>query len=308
LPTTLLQKIFKGKTLEHFQMEVPAQEHRLGEIRDFITGIAQRAGFSNHEINNLKLALDEACSNVVRHAYRGMEPGTIRLEVDWRPGELDISILDQGKSFDWKGSKTPDLNRYVEIGKKGGLGIWFIRKLMDETDYRTVDGTNTLRLVKRTRHTPAKPEITAPAVPAVSVPLEAPAPGGVALPESAVPHAALPVRRLSVKFKFLLPVSAVAAILVLGIFAYMFRNQDRGMRAEIMANAEEGVKRLANDSVDYLFKQDDLHLAGLVKTAVKVDSKLGYAFVLDNQDMIWAHSQTDKMFRHFTLPPGVRGA
>ena len=155
---TLLNKFFKGKTLEHFQLEVPAQEQSLGEIRDFITGIAQRAGFSYHEINNLKLALDEACSNVVRHAYKGMEPGTIRLEVDWRAGELDISVLDHGRSFDWKGSKTPDLNRYVEIGKKGGLGIWFIRKLMDETNYRSAEGTNTLRLVKRTRQAPPKPE------------------------------------------------------------------------------------------------------------------------------------------------------
>jgi serine phosphatase RsbU (regulator of sigma subunit)/anti-sigma regulatory factor (Ser/Thr protein kinase) len=298
---TLLKKFFKGKTLEHFQLEVPAQEQHLGEIRDFITRIAQGAGFSYHEINNLKLALDEACSNVVRHAYKGMEAGTIRLEVDWRAGELDISILDHGKSFDWKGSKTPDLNRYVEIGKKGGLGIWFIRKLMDETEYRTAEGTNTLRLVKRTRQTQpkTKPEQILP----VTETAPATVPGAGAQPEI---HPGLPVRRLSVKFKFLLPVSAVAALLVLGIFTYMFRNQDRSMRAEIMTNTEEGVKRLANDAVDYLFKQDDLHLAGLVKSAVKVDTNLAYAFVLDNTDVIWAHSQTDKMFQHFTPPPGMR--
>ncbi|NTV52929.1 MAG: SpoIIE family protein phosphatase [Candidatus Firestonebacteria bacterium] len=297
----LLKKIFKGKTLEHFQLEVPAQEHRLGEIRDFITAIAQKAGFSYHEINNLKLALDEACSNVVRHAYKGMEPGTIRLDVDWRAGELDISIQDHGHSFDWKGSKTPDLNRYVEIGKKGGLGIWFIRKLMDETDYRTAAGANTLRLVKRTRQAQVK---TAPGLPSVETTPATALGTAVALPEGSSP--ALPERRLSVKFKFLLPVVAVAAVLVLGIFTYMFRNQDQSMRAEIMTNAEEDVKRLANDAVNYLFKEDDLHLAVVVKTLVKVDRKLAYAFVLDKTDTILAHSQTDKMFQRFSAPAGLR--
>ncbi len=48
-------------------------------------------------------------------------------EDGWRQGEMEIFVRDQGKSFEWKKSKTPDLNRYVEIGKRGGLGIWFIR-------------------------------------------------------------------------------------------------------------------------------------------------------------------------------------
>ncbi len=298
--------------IKHFQIEVPAVEHRLGEIRDFITGIAANAGFSQHEINNLKLALDEASSNVVRHAYKGMEPGPIRLEVDWRPGELDISLLDRGRSFDWKGSKTPDLNRYVEIGKKGGLGIWFIRKLMDETDYKATPKGNTLRLIKRSKTALSSMQAakavssSEAALPAITLPIPAPT---AAAPASTQPEEAAPTvlpRRLSVKVKFLLPVVGVAAVLVFGVFAYMFRNQDQTVRAEIMANAEEGIRRLANDSVNYLFKQDDLHLAGLVKTAVKVDPRLSYAFVVNNEGVIWAHSQTNKMFQHFSPPPGFK--
>ena len=122
----ILTKLFPGAVIKEYEIKVPAKEHNLGEIRDFITEIAGNAGFTLHEVNNLKLAIDEACSNVTRHAYKGMETGEIKMKVLWRKTGLEMKIFDQGRGFDWKHAKVPDLNRYVEIGKKGGLGIWFI--------------------------------------------------------------------------------------------------------------------------------------------------------------------------------------
>jgi len=289
LPNIFAQ-IFRKPVIKKYEIEVPAVERYLGDIRDFITQAATETGFSQHEVNNIKLALDEACSNVVRHAYKGMEPGTIKLEVLRRDNEIEIFIRDQGRSFEWKKSKTPDLNRYVEIGKRGGLGIWFIRKLMDEVDYKGERQGNVLRLLKKVKVPP--PQST-PAIPVTTAP---------------VPTGALPRRRRlsKVSMKYLFPVTASVAILVLVIFAYMFSSQSRSMREEIISNAKEATQRLARDAENYLLKQNDLHLAGLVNTLVQTNTKLAYAFVVDNENIIWAHSFTRKMFKPFVPPLGFK--
>jgi serine phosphatase RsbU (regulator of sigma subunit)/anti-sigma regulatory factor (Ser/Thr protein kinase)/transposase len=286
----LLKSLFRKPILQTYELEVPAVERSLGEIRDFITRTADEARFNVNETNNIKLALDEACSNVVRHAYKGMEPGMIRLRVDRREGELEVFIRDTGKGFEWKKSKTPDLNRYVEIGKRGGLGIWFIRKLMDETEYQTARGENLLRMIKRTR------EVT---------PLIAPA----QLPETTLPvpfEAPGPPRKFSrVSVKYLLPVTGSVALIVAGIFAYMFINLAQNIRAEILSNTVELTRQLARDAENYLLKQDDLHLAAVVKTLVRTNPKLAYAFVVDKDNLIWAHSQTTRLFTQYVPLPGA---
>lgn len=286
---SMFSKLFRKPVVQTYQLEVPAEERYLGEIRDFITKAAQDANFSVGELNNVKLSLDEACSNVVRHAYQGRETGTIKLDVRRRDGEMEIFVRDRGKSFDWKKSKTPDLNRYVEIGKRGGLGIWFIRKLMDETEYKTSRQENVLRLVKKSK--------------APRAVLQA-----AAGPETTLPvPVASGVRRLSkVSVKYLLPVTVSVAVLVLVIFIYMFANQARSLRTTIMSSTLETTQSLARDAVDYLFKQDDLHLAALVKTLVTNNPKLAYAFVLDNDNIILGHSVTQQILKLFQPPPGFK--
>lgn len=286
----LLRSWFRKPILQTYELEVPAEERHLGEIRDFITRTAGEAHFGPGEINNIKLALDEACSNVVRHAYKGMDPGKISLRVDRREGEIEVFIRDTGKSFEWKKSKTPDLNRYVEIGKRGGLGIWFIRKLMDETEYQTSRGQNVLRLLKRTRE-PA--------------PLIAPA----RLPETTLPApyepAAQPKKFSRVSVKYLFPVMGAVAVLVTAIFIYLFSNLAQNTRSEILSNTGEQTRQLARDAENYLLKQDDLHLAAVVKTLIRTNPKLAYAFVVDEDNLIWAHSQTNRLFTKYAPAPGA---
>jgi len=285
----LLTKIFRPKPLEEYKLEVTASERELGQIRDFITRVATDAKFPANEINSIKLALDEACSNVVRHAYRDVTPGPIRLRVLRRENELEFNIYDEGKRFDWKRARTPDLNHYVAIGKKGGLGIWFIRKLMDESSYSRTGGINHLRLVKRLKDVPAEsPALLTEAGKALGKPLRA--------------------RRLSVRIKYLFPVTASVAILVLAIFGYMFSNQARSMREEIMSTSQETAKRLAKESVNFLLRQDDLLLQNMVKNVMRTNAKLAYVFVTDTQNLIWAHSVTRLMFTPFKPGAGFRHA
>ncbi len=285
----ILTPLFRGSVIREYELEVPAQERHLGEIRDFITRIAESNELTLPEINNVKLALDEACSNVVRHAYQEMETGSIRIKVMQYPRDMEIHIYDQGRSFEWNKAKTPDLNRYVEIGKKGGLGIWFIRKLMDKADYRSTRQGNLLRLVKRTPL--AKPET------AISVP---------AAPASGFSGPARKKSHLNIKGKFLIPVVGVVSLVVFVIFSYMFLNMANSLRTDMLARARDTSQRLTKDAVNYLLKKDDLHLTGMVKAIVRSNKNLAYAFVMDNENVIWAHSLTQKMFQPFQPPPRFR--
>jgi serine phosphatase RsbU (regulator of sigma subunit)/anti-sigma regulatory factor (Ser/Thr protein kinase)/tetratricopeptide (TPR) repeat protein len=135
------------RKVEKLEIKVPAHIDYLGDLRDFITNLGERNDFSEKLINAFKLAVDEAATNIIRHAYRDHE-GLITMRAYVKTNGLTLCIIDQGTYFDPKRVKDPDLNRYIDIGKKGGLGIFIMRKLMDDIDYRKTEEGNELRITK----------------------------------------------------------------------------------------------------------------------------------------------------------------
>lgn len=133
--------------VEKEQLKVPAHIDYLGDLRDFVSQVGKKHGFPDKVVNAFKLAVDEAATNIIRHAYRDNE-GLITIRSIVRKNSLTLCIIDQGTYFDPKRVKDPDLNRYIDIGKKGGLGIFIIRKLMDEIDYHKTEEGNELRITK----------------------------------------------------------------------------------------------------------------------------------------------------------------
>ena len=132
------------------QLRVPAHIDYLADLREFVTQIGKKYKLSEKVVKSFKLAIDEAATNIIRHAYRGYAgQGYITLRAVVRKQSVTFSIIDQGKYFDPNNIKDPDLGRYVQIGKKGGLGIFIMRRLMDHIDYRKTDEGNELRLTKR---------------------------------------------------------------------------------------------------------------------------------------------------------------
>lgn len=138
--------MFKTVTKENLQ--VPAEINSLKRLRDFITRTGKKYRLTDKTINSFKLAIDEASTNIIRHAYRDKK-GMITVRFIIRRSTVTVCIIDQGRFFDLKNVDAPDLKRYVAIGKKGGLGIFMIRKLVDEVDYRRTEEGNELRLTKK---------------------------------------------------------------------------------------------------------------------------------------------------------------
>ncbi|NOX37811.1 MAG: SpoIIE family protein phosphatase [Calditrichaeota bacterium] len=138
--------MFKNVSKEEIQ--IPAQMSYLREVRDFIEFIGKKYKFPDKIINSFKLVVDEACTNIIRHGYRDIKDGKITIRAIIRRRSLTMVIIDQGISFDPRQVKNPDLQKYVQIGKKGGLGIFMMRKLMDDIRYNVTSRGNELRLTK----------------------------------------------------------------------------------------------------------------------------------------------------------------
>lgn len=128
----------------------PGRFESLAKIGEFVTRAAEAAGFDAHEIYAVQLAVDEACSNIIQHAYGGESRGTIECNCRVVPEALIITLKDHGRSFDPQAVPEPNLEAPLEEREAGNLGLYFIRQLMDEVHFRRTSGSlNTLTMVKR---------------------------------------------------------------------------------------------------------------------------------------------------------------
>src|SRR5882762_4820654 len=137
----------KAGPTRRFQLRVPAEERHLAEIRDFIQEVGEKIQVPGRTVGNTKLAVDEACTNVVKHGYKGRS-GFIEVIVTGNLREFSIEIRDQGESFDLRNVKSPDLKMYVETRRRGGLGVFLMNQLMDEVHYQGGTDGNMLTMSK----------------------------------------------------------------------------------------------------------------------------------------------------------------
>ena len=121
----------------------------LDEIRTFVGNQAREAGLNAKDIYSVQLATDEAASNIIEHAYDGQPNGMFEVSCEFREDRLTITLLDHGKAFDPSQVEEPNLKADLSDRKIGGLGIYLMRKLMDEVRYDSTQAGNRLTLIKR---------------------------------------------------------------------------------------------------------------------------------------------------------------
>ncbi len=130
------------------QLVVPAQINYLPVLRNFISRIASKNKFSQSEVNALIISVDEACTNIIKHGYRDIQAGSITVNVNVKIDRLVVELIDHGISFDPNQVSDPNLAQYIQNGKKGGLGIFIMKKFLDDIQYITSGKANILRLIK----------------------------------------------------------------------------------------------------------------------------------------------------------------
>ena len=128
----------------------PARFEFLDEIRDFVAQVAREGGFTEKEIYSLQLAADEAASNIIEQAYEGITDASLDITCDMQGEMIIITMRDAGAPFDPSKVKQPNLKADLSERQIGGLGLYLMRKIMDEVRYESDAKTgNLLTMIKR---------------------------------------------------------------------------------------------------------------------------------------------------------------
>lgn len=129
---------------DYIEMKLPAKSDYVSVARLTASGIANRMGFDYEAIEDLKIAISEASTNVVSHAYDESEQGEILLGFSIYQDRIEIMVSDRGESFTSKdikkglgpienGEKTEEL-------REGGFGLFLIKALMDKVEVNNNNG------------------------------------------------------------------------------------------------------------------------------------------------------------------------
>lgn len=123
----------------------------LARLAEEIELHGESRGWPARWIMNLNISLDELITNTVSYGYQDTDEHEIRVMLTERNGALVAVVEDDGIAFDpFTAAPAPNLEAIVEERPIGGLGVYFVRTLMDEVAYERVDDRNRITLVQRT--------------------------------------------------------------------------------------------------------------------------------------------------------------
>ncbi len=264
-----------SRTVKDFSRVFDAREEQLSEIREYILMCLEGTAFNQKELTSILLVIEEACTNVIRHAYL-YGPGKIRIEVSLTYDKVEFQIIDSGRAFDFDAAGTPDLDRYVETSRKGGLGLYLIRKIMDEVQYFTVQGENRLRLVKE-------------------------------IPRRQVVRRFFRMEGVSIRKKFAFWMTVILSGLVLMIYFYFENRTTETLKSEFRNKMSETATSVASHARDDVV--NDVGDAGFLLTVnnfINQHSDIEYVIITGRNDDILAHSEDLSLLHtQYKHPPRI---
>lgn len=139
-----------GSVERKFTLHFPSSTENLSLVREFVSVIGAQAGLSEAEVGGLELAVDEACANVIEHAYGHDATKEVIVRATFDEDAIRIHVEDTGAGFDPQAVPPKELERLVVERKSGGLGMRLMKSLMDEVRYEIEPGKkNELHMMKR---------------------------------------------------------------------------------------------------------------------------------------------------------------
>lgn len=136
--------------METYQVSLENKISELDKLRETLEDLCSRWNFPLAVCMSLNLALEEAFTNIVNYAYDDQLSHMIRLNFSYTDADnrFEVEITDDGKAYDPTVQKKPDISLSAEERPIGGLGIFLIKKIMDEVSYERVSNQNKLYLTK----------------------------------------------------------------------------------------------------------------------------------------------------------------
>jgi serine/threonine-protein kinase RsbW len=135
----------RKSSCETFSLTLPSLPQYLRLARCFVVELAEAAGFALKDRDRICLAVGEACSNIIRHSYKGSPDGIIILKCELHGNGIRISIRDFGEKMDLSQVRPPAAGAV----QCGGLGLHIIKCVMDEVKFETThEGGNEIHMIK----------------------------------------------------------------------------------------------------------------------------------------------------------------
>jgi len=135
--------------MSHYYKFFCSRENLKG-IRDFVTNVLKNHPLSEIEVNQVVLAVDEICSNMIIHSHQCNEDDFIELNIRNQKEGIVFEIIDKSEEvFDLSHYETPSIAEIVRQGKKGGVGLMLVKKIMDDVEVSNENSRNIWRLYKK---------------------------------------------------------------------------------------------------------------------------------------------------------------
>lgn len=134
--------------MQRFQITKAAELESLSIFREFIAESCAKYEIPSDTVHDLKLAVDEACTNIIQHGYKGMIPGSIILSFRIKQDRILVQITDFGHIFEPVNVPKPNIEAALEDRELGGLGLYLIYQTMDNIDYKCSEEGNVLTFTK----------------------------------------------------------------------------------------------------------------------------------------------------------------
>ena len=132
------------------ELTVDADVKKIPAVTDFINGILEEAGCPIKVQMQIAVVIDELFANIAMYAYDGGKgEAIVGVDVSGEPQVVSITFKDRGKPFDPLAKEDPDVTLSVEERPIGGLGIFMVKKMMDEVIYKYEEGVNVLTVRKK---------------------------------------------------------------------------------------------------------------------------------------------------------------
>ena len=130
-------------------LRLKSQLSELTRVADAMARLGAEQHLPTDVVGELTLVLEEVISNIIRHGCAGREDRQISLALDLSSEAITVTVQDDGTSFNPLTHPEPDVTRPLEAREVGGLGIFLVRRLMDEVTYQRDGGQNVLRMTRR---------------------------------------------------------------------------------------------------------------------------------------------------------------
>jgi len=143
----------KSKSREK-ELLIQSRTENLTTVRAFVNSAVEEVNTPTDIAGDIVLAVDEACTNIIKHAYKFLPDGEITINIKYSEKKIEVKITDHGSPFSADTIPTPDLKKYFEEKRVGGLGMHLMKTLMDSVQYKSVSGKyNQVLLTKKLNST-----------------------------------------------------------------------------------------------------------------------------------------------------------